>query len=640
MTADVLQNTAETPSAGAVEILEPISRQVPNTSAEAGIPRAVGSGFGIRSRQRRVPVGGNMRLTIAVKIFGVAVGLLVLMGAAAVLSLRMTRTVDNQLVIVDQNYFPAYVSLANANIRSVEESAYIRRVIIALMQSPRDQAKVDNLNQLAATAAKGSDDELAAARQHINQQIADPLDFNDNVALARLDTRIEFIQEIRKKYESVHQELLDAANGKTTVDDENSPEVARWLNELDRMRDDIDRRLDGVRSDMRQLAGNAIVGTRNYQMSVVDIGLALLVIAGLLGITVAAAVTMGLVRPVRRLLAGTAAVEQGALDTVVPVTSQDEVGRLTHAFNNMVSELRKKAQIRETFGKYVDPRIVTGLLDRPELTGPQGSRREMTILFCDMKSFTSFSEGMTPTGLVNVLNRYLTVISEPVRNNRGIIDKYIGDAVMAYWGPPFTGAEEQARLACLAALEQLAALPAFQAELPDLMGVRRGLPQVSIRVGIATGEVVVGSIGSEQTRSYTVIGDTVNFASRLEGAGKAYGTEVLISEVTQRLAADAVETREIDTVLVVGKTEPERIFELLGRKGEVSADTLELRDAFEAALVSYRAQAWAEAESGFQKCLATEPEDRPSQVFLVRIAHFREQPPGADWNGAWALETK
>jgi class 3 adenylate cyclase len=585
-------------------------------------------------------MGGAMRATIAFKVFGIAVGLLVLMGAAALLSLRMTQTVDNQLVIVDQNYFPAYVSLANANIRSVEESAFIRRLILATMERPSDEAKIAALRQHAQAAAKASDDELVAARAHINEQIADPLDFNDNVALARLDTRIEFIQEIRKQYERVHQELVDVATKKTTVADENSPDVVRWLSELDRIRDDIDRRLDGVRSDMRHLAGNAIVGTRDYQMRVVEIGLVLLVIAALLGITVAGTVTVGLVRPVRRLLAGTAAVERGMLDTVVPVTSKDEVGRLTQSFNNMIGELRKKAQIRETFGKYVDPRIVAGLIDRPELTGPQGSRREMTILFCDMKSFTSFSEGMTPTGLVNVLNRYLSVISEPVRNNRGIIDKYIGDAVMAFWGPPFTGAEEQARLACLAAIEQLAALPSFQAELPDLMGVRRGLPQVSIRVGIATGEVVVGSIGSEQTRSYTVIGDTVNFASRLEGASKAYGTRVLISEATQRLAADAVETREIDTVLVVGKSEPERIFELLGRKGEVPAAKLELRDAFEAALVSYRVQAWEEAEAGFRKCLEIEPEDGPSAVFLARVAHFHEHPPAPGWNGDWALETK
>src|SRR5262249_55095776 len=171
----------------------------------------------------------------------------------------------------------------------------------------------------------------------------------------------------------------------------------------------------------------------------------------LLGITVAAAVTLGLVRPVRRLLHGTAAVEGGALDTVIPITSRDEIGRLTQSFNSMVGELRLKAQIRETFGKYVDPRIVAGLIDRPGLTDGAGSRRAMTIFFCDMEGFTNFSEGMTPAALVKVLNRYMTVMSEPVRRNNGIIDKYMGDGIMAFWGPPFTDAEEHGRPACFAA---------------------------------------------------------------------------------------------------------------------------------------------------------------------------------------------
>jgi class 3 adenylate cyclase len=343
---------------------------------------------------------------------------------------------------------------------------------------------------------------------------------------------------------------------------------------------------------------------------------------------------------VRRLLAGTVAVERGALDTVVPVTSRDEIGRLTESFNAMVGELRVKAQIRETFGRYVDPRIVAGLIDRPELADPQGARRRMTILFCDMQGFTSFSEGMTPTGLVTVMNRYLGVMSEAVLRNDGIVDKYIGDAIMAFWGQPFTGEEEQGRLACVAAIEMLAALPAFQAELPDLIGVRRGLPQVRVRIGIATGDVVVGNIGSEQTRNYTVIGDTVNIASRLESASKAYGTRILISEATRELAGDAIETREIDAVLVVGKSEPERVFQVLGRKGEVSAEQLELRDAFAVALTAYRARDWEPAASGFRACLAITPEDPVTKVFLGRIAQFREEPPPADWLGVWELKTK
>jgi class 3 adenylate cyclase len=555
------------------------------------------------------------------------------MAVVAVLSMRMTRTVDDQLVIIDHNYFPAYVALAQANIRSVEESAYARRLLLAIADGPDKAAKVDDLRQRVANAGKASDEQIAAARRHINEQIADPLDFDDNIALARLDVRIESLQEERQRYESVLAKLLASAETSKT-------QTSELLAELDGWRDDFDRKIDAARNDMRRLAGAAIVGTRAYQRRVVEISSALLAIAGLLGLTVAAAVTLGLVRPVRRLLAGTAAVEGGALDTVIPITTRDEIGLLTQSFNSMVGELRVKAQIRETFGKYVDPRIVAGLIDRPDLTDVKGSRREMTVLFCDMKGFTTFSEGMTPVALVTVLNRYLTIMSEPVRRHSGIVDKYIGDGVMAFWGPPFTGAEEQAQFACLAALDQLAGIAGFRTELPDLIGFKRGFPDIEIRIGIATGDVVVGSIGSEQTRNYTVIGDSVNLAARLEAANKTYGTRVLISEATNQLAAGLVETREVDAVLVVGKSEPQRIFELLGRKGEIAPERLAVRDTFAEALAAYRRKAWDEASAGFESCLAIDPCDRPSKLFLERMAQFRIAAPCTEWNGVWMLAEK
>jgi class 3 adenylate cyclase len=575
-----------------------------------------------------------MRFSIGLKIFGIAVALLILMAVVALLSMRMTRVVDSQLGIIDHNYFPAYVALAEANTRSVEESAFVRRLLLALAERPGDPAKRDDLRRQVATTGKASDEEIANARRHINEQIADPLDFDDNIALARLDDKVEALQEERRRYEAVLVKLLAAAEA------DNKDQTSKLLAELDDWRDDFDRKIDAARSEMRRLAGDAIVGTRAYQQRVVEISLALLVIAALLGLTVAAAVTLGLVRPVRRLLAGTAAVEGGALDTVVPITSHDEIALLTRSFNSMVSELRLKAQIRETFGKYVDPRIVAGLLDRPEVTDAKGSRRVMTIFFCDMKGFTEFSEGVTPTALVNVLNRYMTLMSEPLRSNNGVIDKYIGDGIMAFWGPPFTAPDEHGHLACLAALDQLAGFAAFRDELPELTGLKRGFPELDVRIGIATGEVVVGSIGSEQTRNYTVIGDAVNLASRIEGANKVYETRALISEATNRLAAGSAETREIDMVLVIGKTEPQRIFELLGRKGELAPEVLELRDAFTEALGAYRRRAWEEARAGFERCLAIVPRDGPSRVFLSRISQFCGAAPSADWNGIWSLTEK
>ncbi len=158
-------------------------------------------------------------------------------------------------------------------------------------------------------------------------------------------------------------------------------------------------------------------------------------------------------------------------------------------------------------------------------------------------------------------------MSTPIREQDGIIDKYVGDAIMAFWGPPFTTAEEQARRACLAGLDQLARVQPFRDELPELMGIRRGVPDIDMRIGIATGEVVVGTIGSDVIKSYTVMGDTVNFASRLEGVSKVYGTRFLVDETTMTQAGDAIDTREIDAILVVGKTEPHRIFEGSGARG-------------------------------------------------------------------------
>ena len=183
------------------------------------------------------------------------------------------------------------------------------------------------------------------------------------------------------------------------------------------------------------------------QKTTIVISVILTALASFVGLLFALFVSAGITRPVRRLLDGTRAVEAGQLDGSIDVTTRDEIGQLTAAFNRMVEQLRHKERLRETFGRYVDPRVVEGLIDRPSSTASEGERRVMTVLFCDMKGFTSLSEGMTPQGLVKVMNRYLSTMSGPIRSHRGIIDKYIGDAIMAYWGPPF--ADEASRRDCL-----------------------------------------------------------------------------------------------------------------------------------------------------------------------------------------------
>jgi adenylate cyclase len=247
---------------------------------------------------------------------------------------------------------------------------------------------------------------------------------------------------------------------------------------------------------------------------------------------------------------------------------------------------------------------------------------------------------LTPDAAVRFLNRYFSLMSEVIRTRQGIVDKYIGDSVMAFWGPPFTDPADHATLCCVAALEQMARMEAFRAWLPEMFGVAHGLPVVNVRMGIASGEVTVGNIGSETSRGYTVIGDTVNLASRLEQANKFYGTRILVSEATRNLAGDTLAFREIDSLRVAGKLEPVRVYELMGFSADLGESDRQRMQAYEAGLARYRAQEWDAAEAAFRECLVIEPKDQPSQVMLARIAAFRQAPPEAGWDGVWVALSK
>jgi class 3 adenylate cyclase len=575
-----------------------------------------------------------MRANIRVKIFATAVGLLLLMQVASFVSTRLARDVGKQLGHVAEEYLPAHGAISSAAIASLEAGLALRRLFIAHTQVPPDleSAKLHRVELVEKSDEFDAD--LATARRLLGKRLADLTDFEDAIALARLDTRIAVMAEDTSKYKSIMNDYMAALERRELDTARNA------LAHLDPLRTELNARIEHAQTEIQRITSAAAAQVEKRQSEVLMISMGVTLAAVLLGLLVAAVISSGMVAPLRRLLSATQEVEKGSLETTVLVTSKDEIGRLTEAFNRMVGELRVKARIRDTFGKYIDPRIVQGLIDRPELAAAAGERRTMTIFFCDMKGFTSLSEGLTPTSLVNVINSYLTEMSTPIREQSGIIDKYIGDAIMAFWGMPFTAEQDQAKLACFAALDQLARLQNFRARLPELMGIKRGLPQVDMRIGIATGEVVVGNIGSDVTKSYTVMGDTVNFASRIEGTNKAYGTHILVNEATAQMAADVIDAREVDAILVVGKSEPQRIFEVLGRTGTTSAPLLALRGHYTEGLAAYRRQDWPAAEAAFGAALDVVPGDGPSQVMLKRVAVLREQPPTPGWDGVWTMTEK
>ncbi len=563
---------------------------------------------------------------------GIAVALIVLMAITALFSMTSVIRVGGQLDELTRSYIPAYGNLARANIRSLQRALDLRRMLIAKLKSPSNDVTAIR----ASFDATGGefDNEVEAARKLIGGLIEKNAASADIRSLVRLQTRLDAVVDDSRRH--LNDEIGRLLN---LLEAGNASAIDEGVTRVDALRDELDGKLEGIRADMLVLLRGDADLTTQKQRRVTLIAAFLTLLAAVLGLVFSLLVSAGITRPVRRLLEGAKAVEVGHLDEMVPITSQDEIGHLTTAFNQMIEQLRLKERIRETFGKYIDPRIVEGLIDRPTLAA-EGQRRVMTVLFCDVRGFTSTSEGMTPQGLVKVMNRYFSTMSAAIRDHEGIIDKYIGDAIMAYWGPPFTDDAAQARLACLAALKMLELVPQLRTELPELLGVRNLPNSFDLRIGIATGEVLVGSIGSELMMNYTVMGDTVNLASRLEGANKEYGGCILVSEATIAAASDAVEAREIDRVAVLGQNRPQAVFEIMGRKGELSPAQLELRDRFAEGLACYRRRQWNEARRAFEAALAIVPNDGPSITFINRLDKLTLHPPGEDWDGSWRLEQK
>jgi len=269
----------------------------------------------------------------------------------------------------------------------------------------------------------------------------------------------------------------------------------------------------------------------------------------------------------------------------------------------------------------------------PELLTLGGEKRELTVLFSDIRNFSTFSEALAPEALVQLLNEYFNAMTQAIVADDGLLDKYIGDGIMAVYGAPLPLPEHAAR-ACHTALCMLEALRVLQ---PRWQG--RGLPVIQIGIGINSGAMVVGNMGSDLRFSYTVMGDEVNLGARLEGVTKEYGTPIIISETTWEYVKDRLATRELDIIRVKGKDHPTRIFEVLGMS-PLTPLQARLVQRFAEGLQVYRAQRWEEAITLLQEALQEVPGDPPSQLYIQRCKEFLATPPPANWDGIYVMQTK
>jgi adenylate cyclase len=574
-----------------------------------------------------------MRRPISLKVYSIALGLLVLMVLVSALSAHNLKILNNEVAALSRYYIPLDQQSASVETLIRQQLVHVERLMLLQQLRPDDKASIEHESDMFDQRGINADQVVDASLRLVDEALASPEVGVDRVAMTVLKNVLPEIQTSRQRLHASFREFLIEA-------EEGNPRSLKLVRDaLERERDRVNARLERVIVTLQEITQESARRATAEELRAIRLNWGITAIAGVLGFVFAAAITRNLVQPVRRLLRGTEAVEAGDLSIQVETSSADEIAALTESFNTMVTGLREKERIRETFGQYVDPRIVSGLLEN-RIAPAGGEKKRMTVFFSDIAGFTALGEQLTPDGVVRFLNSYFSLMSEPIRENQGILDKFIGDAIMAYWGPPFSGDEDHAALACFAALEQIARLERFRAMLPDIMGLRKGLPEVGIRIGIATGDVTIGNIGSDSAKGFTVIGDTVNLAARLEGVNKEYGTTILISEGARRLAADAIEAREIDSIQVVGKTEPVRVFELLGRGGEIDASLRELKTRFEEGLAHYRDGAWDAAETSFGACLRVRPDDGPAKVFAARVKHLRDHPDAHRADGVWILTKK
>jgi adenylate cyclase len=300
-----------------------------------------------------------------------------------------------------------------------------------------------------------------------------------------------------------------------------------------------------------------------------------------------------------------------------------------------VSEKRSRKEVLGAFGKYVSKDVIKHILDNPQRLKLGGEKRVITVFFSDIRGFTSISEKLTPEQLVNLLNEYLTEMTNIILKNQGVVDKYMGDAIMAFWNAPLNQPKHAER-ACIASLQMEKRLKELQAKWK-----KEGVPHLEIGIGLNTGPAVVGNMGSYDRFDYTAMGDTINLGSRLEGLNKPYGTRIIISEPTKDKLPNRFVVRKLDRVMVKGRNKPITIYELVSRKDDAQGWYFDVIKHFEKGLELYFKQKWSAAIKEFAMAnKSRKGGDPPSKTFVERCEYFTKHSPGKKWDGVWVMKSK
>lgn len=570
-------------------------------------------------------------VSIRFKIFGIASSLLGLLVIVVWVSVSLLRRVNHEITALADYILPITDEVAEIDVHALEQELHFERVQKRYEIEPLDAEAIATELALFEKRGERVDEALLFAEDLTEKAQNDP-------ALAATHETWATVLPLLKDIEQAHQAFHDHALEILQYLEAGDFETASVLEaQLAAEEENFNGAINAIFLTLEALTVEASQTGQRHQARVQILSVVIATIAAAFGFFYAAVVTLGLIRPIRRLTQSMAAVQQGQLDTHLVPTSRDEIAALGNAFNGMVQELRLKAQLETTFGKYVDPRIVKNLMDASTTTMTTGERQVMTVAFMTVTGVEAFAEALPAAQRVEAINTYLSLMSTPITEQDGVIDKFMGPVIMGFWGPPFVAEADHPGRACQAIADQWTKLAQVRQALAQISA---SVPPLTCQAGLATGPLVVGNMGSETAKSYTVMGDTVNIAARLKGVSQQYGVPTVITATTQVAISATFATRALDLIQVVGKQEPVQVYELLGPVAQVPNTALTARDQFESALMAYRQRQWDEAQQGFEAVLVQHPNDRPAQLYLERLAHFRNEPPPEDWQGVWQLDQK
>lgn len=531
--------------------------------------------MGNGSEMNHIQKNSRIGISVGAKVYAIClVMLLFLIATAAANYTRMT-LVKEEVSDIATYTAPISKMVAKINILVLEQEISFERILRLQQQGQGFQDALEQEHVRFQRLNQQVSEYLNTASELAEKATGASMIRSDIVAFARISPEIAILRQDHQQFEVMAQAILLASNN-------NEDQKRQFLDQQLEFNESIfNQRIHKLQSWLAAFSHASILEIRRQDQQLQQFNIAVSVSALVIGILCAAWASRKIVAPLTSLITSSQAISEENYQVQIPSNSRDEIGELAASLQTLLQRVADKERVRTSFQEYLDPRVIQLLSHDPEYA--KGKAQNVTVLFSDMVRFSKLSETLSPESLVAVVNEYYSLAGQSLIKTHGVVDKFIGDAIIAFWGQPFVAEQQHASLACQGALKQLEQLQHLRLALPDLVGIRKGLPEIDIRIGLASGNLVLGNIGTEKTSSFTIIGAAVSVAETLEQLNKSLGTHILVTEQTKTLAGEEFQFRlVIYAELEIGSTS--RVYELMGYKSEFEPQDRDLIKQLESAI--------------------------------------------------------